>query len=78
MTWTDWRTFALVLVAIGFAVADLWYFHSIDKTTDLAILLAALGGGGVSVAHTAGVNAALQTPLAATIPIAPPRPIAPI
>lgn len=54
---SDYRTFALVLIAIAFAVADLWEFHAIDKTTDLTILLAALGGGGVSVAHTAGTNA---------------------
>lgn len=54
----DWKTFGLVLIAIAFAVSDLWHFKAVDTQTDLTILLAALGGGGVSVAHTAGVNAA--------------------
>ena len=62
MSLTDWRTFALVLVAIAFAVSDLWHFHAVDTQTDLTILLGALGGGGVSLAHTAGVNAANGPP----------------
>ena len=57
MTLADWKTFALVLIAIGFAVTDLWHFHAVDTQTDLTILLAALGGGGIAQAHAAGVAA---------------------
>lgn len=65
----DWKTFGLVLVAIAFAVADLWHFKAVDTQTDLTILLAALGGGGASVAHTAGVNAATaSTPVVVAAP----------
>jgi hypothetical protein len=59
---TDWRAFALVCLGIGFAISDLWHFHAVDSQTDLAILFAAFGGGGISVAHTAGANAANKTP----------------
>lgn len=70
---TDMRTFALVLIAIGFAVSDLWHFHAVDTQTDLTILLAALGGGASSVAHTAGVNAANGPPGPAPV-VVPPAP----
>lgn len=69
-SFADWRTSLLVLIAIAFAVADLWHFHSLDTQTDLAILFGAFAGGGLSVAHTAGVNAANPTP---AVVVAPPH-----
>lgn len=58
----DPRTFILVLIAIGFAIQQITIGHNLDVNTSLTLLVGGLGAGGVSVAHTAGVNAANATP----------------
>lgn len=77
-SFADWRTTLLVLIAIGFAVGDLWHFHALDSQTDLAILFGAFAGGGLSVAHTAGsssatagVKAVVDAPTVVVHPVAP-------
>jgi hypothetical protein len=60
---TDYRTFVLVLIAIGFAIQQITVGHNLDANTSLTLLVGAFGAGGVSVAHTAGVNAASTTPV---------------
>lgn len=65
---TDARTFILILIAIGFAIQQITVGHNLDSNTSLTILVGAFGAGGVSVAHTAGVNAALTTPPTPTPP----------
>lgn len=57
----DPRTFILVLIAIGFAIQQITVGHNLDTNTALTIFIGGLGAGGVSVAHTAGVNAATGT-----------------
>lgn len=54
----DPRTFVLVLIAVGFAIQQITVGHNLDLNTSLTLLVGGLGAGGVSVAHTAGVNAA--------------------
>ena len=66
----DIRAFAFLLLGFGFAVADLWHFHSITAETDLAILFGVFAGTGITVAHSAGANAA-----GGTIPPNPPPPL---
>lgn len=58
----DPRTFVLVLIAIGFAIQQITVGHNLDVNTALTLLVGGFGAGGVSVAHTAGVNAASATP----------------
>ncbi len=65
-TWTR----ALTLVTVGFGIQQLTVGHNIDPQTALTILLAGLAGGGVSVAHAAGVSAASSTN--GTTPTPPP------
>ena len=41
------------LIAFAFGVADLWFFHSLDKQTDITFLtggIAAIGGTGAFLA----------------------------
>ena len=71
---TDNRTFLLILIAIGFAIQQITVGHNLDMNTSLVLLVSAFGAGGVSVAHTAGVNAAGTSPalVVATLPVAAP------
>ena len=57
----DPRTFILVLIAIGFAIQQITVGHNLDVNTALTLFVGGLGAGGVSVAHTAGVNAATHS-----------------
>jgi hypothetical protein len=70
----DPRTFVLILIAIGFAIQQITVGHNIDSNTALTLMVGAFGAGGVSVAHTAGVNAATPTPVV----VAPAPPIPPL
>jgi hypothetical protein len=67
---TDARTFLLILIAIGFSIQQITVGHNLDLNTSLTLLVGAFGAGGVSVAHTAGVNAA-SAPVVA-VPLPPP------
>ncbi len=77
----DPRSFALVLITIGFAIQQITVGHNLDTNTAMTLLVGGLGAGGVSVAHAAGINAAtaaatargVESPPAET-PANPPAP----
>lgn len=73
-----WWTPVLVLILIAFAIQQLTVGHNLPQDTALTLLLAGFGAGGVSVAHTAGVNAATPSAPAPTpAPATRPTPVPP-
>ncbi len=65
-------------IAIAFAAADLWAFHSLARDTDLTLLLAGLAAFGVTSAYSAGLNSDPTPPTTwrppATLGMTPPAP----